>query len=120
MMAIVILPRPRACPSRGRGKRRIATGRKKIIDSAPSNDEGVCHSRNSLAMALTALADPVDSFEIGSPHFSTNTEIIWKAPTNHLPQSFWIYQRKLPHIFSEAVSRLTRFESVLGSNTCPA
>jgi hypothetical protein len=56
-----------------------------------------------LAMALTALADPVDSFEIGSPHFSTNTEIIWKAPTNHLPQSFWIYQRKLPHIFSEAV-----------------
>jgi hypothetical protein len=34
-----------------------------------------------------------------SPHFSTNAEIIWNAPTNHLPKSFWIY-KKLPRVFS--------------------
>jgi hypothetical protein len=34
-----------------------------------------------------------------SPHFSTNTEIIWDVPTNALPKSFWVY-KKLPHIFS--------------------
>jgi hypothetical protein len=34
-----------------------------------------------------------------SPHLSTNAQIIWQAPTNHLPKSFWIY-KKLPRIFS--------------------
>jgi hypothetical protein len=34
-----------------------------------------------------------------SPHFSSNTEIIWNAPTNSLPDSFWTY-RKLPRVFS--------------------
>jgi hypothetical protein len=34
-----------------------------------------------------------------SPHFSTNTPIIWQAPTNNLPKSFWIY-KKLPRVFS--------------------
>ena len=28
-----------------------------------------------------------------SPHFSTNTPIIWQVPTNHLPKNFWIYKR---------------------------
>lgn len=37
------------------------------------------------------------------PHFSTNTQIIWNAPTNELPQSFWIYKRLPPQPFSEAV-----------------
>jgi hypothetical protein len=36
-----------------------------------------------------------------SPHFSTNAEIIWQAPTNHLPKSLWIY-KKLPRVFSAA------------------
>lgn len=36
-----------------------------------------------------------------SPHFSTNMPIIWQAPTNHLPSSFWIY-RKQPRIFPTA------------------
>jgi hypothetical protein len=34
-----------------------------------------------------------------SPHFSTNTPIVWQAPTNHLPKSFWIY-KIVPRIFS--------------------
>jgi hypothetical protein len=33
---------------------------------------------------------------------STNAQIIWKAPTNNLPKSFWIY-KKLPRVFSAAV-----------------
>ena len=37
------------------------------------------------------------------PHFSTNTQIIWNAPTNGLPQSYWIYKRLPPQPFSEAV-----------------
>jgi hypothetical protein len=55
------------------------------------------------AMALSAWADPTDPFEISSPHFSTNTEIVWEAPTNLLPQTFWIYHRLLPRIFSETI-----------------
>lgn len=35
------------------------------------------------------------------PHLSTNAQIIWQAPTNHLPKSFWIY-RKLPRVFPAA------------------
>lgn len=44
------------------------------------------------AVALTSLEDI-------SPHFSTNAQIFWQAPTNHLPKSFWIY-KKLPRVFS--------------------
>jgi hypothetical protein len=44
------------------------------------------------AVALTSLEDI-------SPHFSTNVQIIWQAPTNHLPKSIWIY-KKLPRVFS--------------------
>ncbi len=54
-------------------------------------------------MAFSAFADSSDPFENFSPHFSTNTEILWEAPTNHLPQSFWLYKRNLPRIFSETV-----------------
>jgi hypothetical protein len=56
-----------------------------------------------LVMTLSAFADSTNLFENFSPHFSTNTEILWKAPTNHLPQSFWVYKRYLPRIFSETV-----------------
>lgn len=35
-----------------------------------------------------------------SPHFSTNTEIVWKAPMSGVPKSLWIY-KKLPRVFSE-------------------
>jgi hypothetical protein len=37
-----------------------------------------------------------------SPHFSTNTPILWKARTR-LPQDFWIYRRILPHVFPTSV-----------------
>ncbi len=36
-----------------------------------------------------------------SPHFSTNTEIVWQAPMNGLPKKIWIYKR-LPRVFSAA------------------
>lgn len=55
-----------------------------------------------IALSLNAVADPANPFENFSPHFSTNTQIIWKAPTNHLPKSFWIYQRQLPRLFSQS------------------
>ena len=66
------------------------------------------HSRNQAMKAFAFLtvcfATAFSSFadytlEDISPHFSTNAEIIWQAPTNGLPKSFWIY-KKLPQIFS--------------------
>lgn len=54
-------------------------------------------------IALAAFADSIDPFEIGSPHFSTNTEIIWKVPTHQLPKKIWTYRRVLPRIFTEEV-----------------
>jgi hypothetical protein len=50
-----------------------------------------------LTAAFSCLADY--TLEDISPHFPTSTPIIWQAPTNHLPKSFWIYQ-KSPHVFS--------------------
>jgi hypothetical protein len=36
-----------------------------------------------------------------SPHFGTNTAIIWQVPTNDLSAHFWTYKRR-PQIFSAA------------------
>src|SRR5208283_3399987 len=36
------------------------------------------------------------------PHLSTNAQIIWQAPTNQLPKSFWIY-KKSPRVFSATI-----------------
>jgi len=55
-----------------------------------------------LTTAFCALAD-TSSLERFSPHFSTNTPILWTAPTNHLPKEIWIYQRLGPRIFPAAV-----------------
>jgi hypothetical protein len=51
-----------------------------------------------LAMAFSSSAAPLTLEDI-SPHFSTDTQIIWQAPTNNLPNIFWIY-KKSPQIFS--------------------
>ncbi len=42
---------------------------------------------------FASFADFTNSPENFSPHFSTNTEIIWQAPTNGLPKGFWIYKQ---------------------------
>ncbi len=55
------------------------------------------------ATALSSFADVTDSLENFSPHFTTNTQIIWQAPTNHVPKSFWIYKRLTPRPFSVSV-----------------
>ena len=55
-----------------------------------------------LVAGLRAPAEPVTWEELSSRIF-TNAAIVWKAPTNKLPKSFWIYQRKLPHVFSATV-----------------
>jgi hypothetical protein len=55
------------------------------------------------AAAFSSFADFTNSPENFSPHFSTNTEIIWQAPTNNLPKGFWIYKRLPPHPFSAMV-----------------
>jgi hypothetical protein len=52
----------------------------------------------SLALPLFAAAATIEDI---SPHFPTNTAIIWQAPTNGLPKRFWIY-KKLPRVFSAA------------------
>ena len=52
-------------------------------------------------MAFPAFG--VSALEDFSPHFSTNMPIIWQAPTQNLPKSFWIYKRLPPHPFSLAV-----------------
>lgn len=54
---------------------------------------------STFALASYSFAKPTNSLERFSPHFSTNTFIIWKAPTNHMPKSLWIY-KKLPNPFT--------------------
>jgi hypothetical protein len=52
------------------------------------------------AVALTSFSCFADyMLEDLSPHFSTNMPIVWQAPTDQLPKSFWIY-KKLPRVFS--------------------
>ncbi len=55
------------------------------------------------ATAFYSFANPTNSLERFSPHFSTNTEILWQAPTNHLPRRFWVYKRLPPRPFSASV-----------------
>jgi hypothetical protein len=57
------------------------------------------------AMLMTAFSSPASSssLERFSPHFSTDTPILWTAPTNHLPKNIWIYRRLGPRIFPETV-----------------
>ena len=50
------------------------------------------------AILSSAVAGTVEDFSL---HFSTNTPITWRAPTNHLPKRFWTYKR-LPQVFSAA------------------
>jgi hypothetical protein len=54
------------------------------------------------AAAFSCSADPANSLERFSPHFTTNTEIRWQA-TNRLPESFWIYKRLPPRPFLASV-----------------
>ena len=54
-----------------------------------------------LATASISSATPT-SIEDISPHLSTNAQIIWKAPTNVVPKSLWIYQI-FPNTFTESV-----------------
>lgn len=44
-----------------------------------------------------------NSLQRFSPKFSANTRIVWKAPTNQLPKTFWIYKRLSPRPFSGTV-----------------
>jgi hypothetical protein len=54
-----------------------------------------------LAAAFSsAAAPPLETF---CPHFPTNAQIVWQAPTNHLPKNFWIYKRLPPRPFSATV-----------------
>ena len=55
-----------------------------------------------LVTACSALAVPPTWQELASRLF-TNSAIVWQAPTNHLPKSFWIYKRALPHVFSATI-----------------
>jgi hypothetical protein len=55
-----------------------------------------------MALACSALASPPTLEELWS-HLFTNAVIVWQAPTNNLPKSFWVYQRALPHVFSATV-----------------
>jgi len=54
-----------------------------------------------VTMAFSCFADTsyTSSPEKYNPQFSTNTPIIWQAPTNNLPKSFWIYKRLPPRPF---------------------
>jgi hypothetical protein len=48
-------------------------------------------------------ARAANSLEKFAPNFSTNTAILWQAPTNSLPVSLWIYKRLPPQPFLAAV-----------------
>ena len=55
-----------------------------------------------LALAYSSPARPPTVQELWS-HLFTNGPIVWRAPTNHLPESFWIYKRLPPRPFSASV-----------------
>lgn len=55
-----------------------------------------------LATAFPASAGPPTWQELASRLF-TNVPIVWQAPTDKLPKSFWIYERELPRIFPATV-----------------
>jgi hypothetical protein len=55
------------------------------------------------ATTFSSFADSTNSLENFAPHFPTNTEILWQAPTNRLPKSFRIYKRLPPRPFSASV-----------------
>jgi hypothetical protein len=55
-----------------------------------------------LTMAFSACVGAATLEEMNS-HLFTNAVIAWQAPTNHLPERFWVYQRLLPCVFSETV-----------------
>lgn len=66
-----------------------------------------------LATIFSSLAGSANSLDRFSPHFSTNTEVLWRAPTNRLPGSFWIYKRLPPRPFSvAAISNAVTLASV--------
>lgn len=54
-----------------------------------------------------------------SPHFPINAQIVWQAPTNHLPKSFWIYKRLPPHPFSALVISNAMILASLQTNGIP-
>jgi hypothetical protein len=56
-----------------------------------------------LAAGLSASGETTNSTENFSPHFSTNTKILWQAPTNQLPENIWIYRRLPPQPFLASV-----------------
>ena len=55
------------------------------------------------ATAFSAFADTTNVLERFSPHFPTNTPILWQAPTNGWPKSLWIYKRLPPRPFPASV-----------------
>ena len=55
----------------------------------------------AVGWATVPLSVIATGLEDVSLHFSTNTVIVWQAPTNHLPKQFWTYKR-LPQMFSAA------------------
>jgi hypothetical protein len=58
-----------------------------------------------LLAVFSSFADTsyTSSPEKYNPQFSTNTPIIWQAPTNNLPKNFWIYKRLPPRPFLASV-----------------
>lgn len=55
-----------------------------------------------LATVISSSAAPTTLEELNS-HLFTNAVIVWQAPTNRLADSFWVYQRRLPRVFSATV-----------------
>lgn len=57
----------------------------------------------AFAAIYYSRAEATNSLEQFSPDFPSRTEIVWRAPTNNLPSTFWIYRRSPPRAFSEGV-----------------
>jgi hypothetical protein len=56
----------------------------------------------TLVTAFSSSAERPSLKELNS-HLFTNAVIVWQAPTDRLPKSFWVYQRLLPRVFPETV-----------------
>ena len=56
----------------------------------------------AFGMTIPASAKVVSVEELWS-HLFTSGPIVWQAPTEHLPKSFWVYQRDLPRLFPAGV-----------------
>jgi hypothetical protein len=72
-----------------------------------------------LAAATSCALGRTNSLAQFCPKFSTNTQIVWAAPTNQLPKALWIYQRLPPRPFPDSLVTAAANLAAISTKTFP-